>query len=427
MIELVCWMEEIRRLPVLVLTGYLGAGKTTLLNYVLQEQRDKKLAVIENEIGEVSIDDALVEQRAEDMAEELIVLDNGCVCCTIRGDLLKTLQDLSRKIREGLQLDGILVELTGAADPAPVVQTFMLDGNVSQAFYIDNVITLVDAVHAVEKLDEAKGDPEKGTACAQIAFSSTVLLNKVDLADEATISGVEKRIKELNSAVDIIRCEQARVPMKQLFGIKAFDLKRVLEEQYMEEDEFTQFYQPKMDNTISNVGVRFEGAINMNQFQEFIDSLVGTEESAKDFMRIKGVLDIVAHDKMFVIQCVHMLKNQSFTKSWKKGAVRENRLIFIGRGMQQRRQQLTEGVMACVAKPLRFNVGDKVLAKTGQAADAFECGTVIKQWDNNNAYRIKLEKSGDEVWGPRDCDSVVRQYVSKKEIKRQAAAAKKKR
>lgn len=410
----------------LILTGYLGAGKTTLLNYVLQEQRDKKLAVIENEIGEVSVDDALVEQRAEDMAEELIVLDNGCVCCTIRGDLLKTLQDLSRKTKEGLQLDGILVELTGAADPAPVVQTFMLDENVMQAFYIDNVITLVDAMHAIDKLDEEKGDSEKGTACAQIAFSSTVLLNKVDLVDEATIAAVEKRVKELNRVVDIIRCEQARVPMQMLFGVRAFDLTRVLEEQYMDEEEFAAFYKPKMDNTISNVGVRFQGAINMNRFQEFLNSLVSEEENARDFFRIKGVLDIISQDKMFVLQCVHMLKNQSFTKSWKKGAVRENRIIFIGRGMQQRRQLLTEGVMACIAKPLRFNVGDRVLAKTGQATDAFEGGTVIKQWDNFNAYRIRLQ-NGEEVWGPCDDDAFVRPFVSKKEAKRQVAAAKKKR
>mmetsp|Transcript_116774 Transcript_116774/g.227077 ORF Transcript_116774/g.227077 Transcript_116774/m.227077 type:complete len:404 (-) Transcript_116774:242-1453(-) len=398
------------QLPVLILTGYLGAGKTTLLNYVLQEQRDKKLAVIENEIGEVSIDDALVEQKAEDMAEELIVLNNGCVCCTIRGDLLKTLQDLSTKVKDGLKLDGVLVELTGAADPAPVVQTFMLDENVVRAFYIDNVITLVDAVHAIEKLDESKGDEEKGTACAQIAFSSTVLLNKVDLVDEATISGVEKRIKQLNRVVDILRCEQARVPMHKLFGIRAFDLTRVLEEQYMDEEEFTAFYKPKMDNTISNVGVRFEGAIDMHQFQEFLNSLVGDEESAKDFFRIKGVLNIVAQNEMFVVQGVHMLKNQSFTKPWKKGAVRENRIIFIGRGMQQRRKSLTEGVMACIAKPLRFNVGDKVLAKTGMAADAFEAGTVIKHWDDFNPYRIRLQ-NGEEVWGPKDEDAFVKRRV----------------
>merc|ERR1719424_427149 len=170
------------KLPVVILTGYLGAGKTTLLNYLLTEQTDKKLAVIENEVGEVSVDDVLVEQKPEDLAEELVVLNNGCVCCTIRGDLVKTLHNLAEKRKNGLNIDGVLIELTGAADPAPVVQTFMVDDDVRKAFYVDNVIALVDAKHAVRKLEESQGDrAEKGTACAQIAFASTVLLNKVDL------------------------------------------------------------------------------------------------------------------------------------------------------------------------------------------------------------------------------------------------------
>jgi len=266
-----------------VLTGYLGAGKTTLLNYVLNEQRDKKLAVIENEIGEVSVDDALVEQKHEEMAEELIVLDNGCICCTIRGDLVKTLQDLAKKVEDGkVKLDGILIELTGAADPAPVVQTFFMDKSVRQTFYVDNVIALVDAKHCIQKLDEGQGDPaEKGTACAQIAFSSTVLLNKIDLVDEAMLVECEKRLKTLNNSVEVLRCQQGVVPLEKLFNVKAFDLAKVLEEQYMDEEEFNTFYKPKMDKSISNVGVKFEGAINMHKFQKFLDTLIGHEASAR--------------------------------------------------------------------------------------------------------------------------------------------------
>merc|ERR1740138_969621 len=324
------------KLPVIVLTGYLGAGKTTLLNYILTEQRDKKLAVIENEVGEVSIDDALVEHKHDDLAEELVVLDNGCICCTIRGDLVKTLQDLAKRVAGGHKLDGVLIELTGAADPAPVVQTFMVDENAKRTFYVDNVIALVDAKHAVEKLDESKGDPNsKGTAGAQIAFASTVLLNKVDLVSPAELEEAEKRIVALNRSVDIIRCEQARAPLDRLFNVRAFDLAKVLEEQYMEEEEFNTFYKPKMDNSISNVGVRFEGAINVHAFQMFLGKYLETEASAKDFLRVKGVLNVVTSNKMFVVQCVHMLRNQSFTKLWPQGKPRENRVIFIGRGMQQ--------------------------------------------------------------------------------------------
>jgi len=396
---------DLPQLPVVVLTGYLGAGKTTLLNYILTKQRDKKLAVIENEIGEVSVDDALVEQH-QDVAEELIVLDNGCICCTIRGDLQKTLQDLAKRRDEGkVKLDGVLIELTGAADPAPVVQTFFMDADLRRAFCIDNVIALVDAKHCVEKLDESKGNPkEKGTACAQIAFSSTVLLNKIDLVDEARLVECEKRLKELNSTVNVIRCEQACVPLDKLFNVKSFDLARVLEEQYMDEEEFVTFYEPKMDRSISNVGVKFEGAINMFKFQILLDGLISEEESAQDFLRIKGVLNVQGDPRMFVLQCVHMLRNQNFTKPW--GQQKQvNRIIFIGRGMQQRRQELTDAVMACVVKPLRFAVGENVQARTGE--HSYSLGKVLKQWDEMHAYRIRLNE-GREVHAPMDEDGFVK-------------------
>mmetsp|Transcript_4325 Transcript_4325/g.7594 ORF Transcript_4325/g.7594 Transcript_4325/m.7594 type:complete len:412 (-) Transcript_4325:311-1546(-) len=396
------------RLPVIILTGYLGAGKTTLLNYILHEQNDKKLAVIENEIGEVSVDDALVEQKHEDLAEQLIVLDNGCICCTIREDLKTTLKDLAQKRKGGLALDGVLVELTGAADPAPVVQTFLISRDIAQAFYIDNVITLVDAKHAMEKLDESKANPdEKGTASAQIAFSSTVLLNKTDLVEESILGEIEKRIKNINSVVDIIRCQQARVPLDKLFGVKVFDLGKVLEEQYMDEDEFNTFYKPKMDRTISNVGVKCEGGVAMQAFQNFLGKYLDKEETAKDFMRVKGVLHIKGGPGKWVLQCVHMLKNQNFTTPWKNGEKRENRIIFIGRGMEQRREELTQGFMACLAQPLRFNVGTKVKAKMGDGDDDYEDGTIIKQWDDCMAYRIKLQ-SGATVHAPLDEDDYVK-------------------
>jgi len=396
------------RLPVAILTGYLGAGKTTLLNYILHEQQDKRLAVIENEVGEVSIDDALVEHKHEDLAEELVVLDNGCICCTIRGDLVKTLQDLAKKVANGHKLDGVLIELTGAADPAPVVQTFMVDPDSRRAFVIDNVIALVDAKHAVEKLDESKSDPDsKGTAGAQIAFASTVLLNKVDLVSDTELEEAETRIKALNSSVDIIRCEKAQAPLDRLFNVRAFDLTKVLDEQYMDEEEFNSFYKPKMDNSISNVGVRFDGAVSMPMLQMFLDKYLDEEETAKDFMRVKGVFNIAKSDSMFVLQCVHMLKNQNFTKRWPKGKPRENKVIFIGRGMQQRRQELTEGIRACVAGPLRFKVGAVVLARRGPNEDDRERGKVIKHWDEYQAYRIRLD-NGEEVWAPIDIDDFVR-------------------
>merc|ERR1740138_1850849 len=142
----------------------------------------------------------------------------------------------------------------------------------------------------------------------------------------------------------------------------------------MDEEEFRSFYQPKMDRSISNVGVKFQGSVNMMKFQLFLDQLIGDDDSAQDYLRIKGVLSIGGSDEMFVLQCVHMIQNQNFTKPW-ADQPRESRIIFIGRGMQQRRQKLTDGVMACLAKPLRFSVGDRVLARTG--CDTYEPGKVI--------------------------------------------------
>lgn len=395
----------------IILTGYLGAGKTTLLNYILKEQRDKKLAVIENEIGEVSIDDQLVEQKIEDQVEELVVLNNGCVCCTIRGDLSKTLLRLVTKVKAGLQLDGVLVELTGAADPAPVVQTFMMDRHVSSTFYIDNVVSLVDAKHIIEKLNESETSKDKtSTASAQIAFSSTVLLNKTDLVAPERLEFIEKRIKQVNSVVDIIRCQQARVPLEKLFNVRAFDLSRVLEEQYMDEEEFRTFYKPKMDNSISNVGVRCKGPMNPCALERFIGKYLRDEESAADFLRVKAVVDVITDNRMYVIQAVHMLQNKSFTRPWPRNEPRENRIIFIGRGMRQRRQELTDGFLACVAQPLRFAVGSEVCAKT---SEGYEQGWVVKHWDEYNAYRIELH-NGDEVHAPEDIDAFVKAPTAKR-------------
>eukprot|EP00931_Biecheleriopsis_adriatica_P040116 TRINITY_DN22954_c0_g1_i3.p1 TRINITY_DN22954_c0_g1~~TRINITY_DN22954_c0_g1_i3.p1 ORF type:complete len:526 (+),score=76.16 TRINITY_DN22954_c0_g1_i3:107-1684(+) len=397
-------LKGVHKLPVIILTGYLGAGKTTLLNYILHQQQDKKLAVIENEVGEVSIDDALVEQKHQDMAEELMLLDNGCICCTIRGDLVKTLQSIAAKHKNGTNLDGVLIELTGVADPAPVVQTFHIYPDVANAFYVDNVVALVDAKHALDKLDESK-DPDKATACAQIAFSSTVLLNKVDLVSPEQLPKIESCLKKLNATVDILRCEQARVPMSKLFNVSAFSLERILEEQYMDEDEFNSFYQPKMDRSVSNVGVRCQGALNMGAFQCFLNKYLGDEALASDFLRTKAVLNIAGMNERFVVQCVHMVRNQDFKTAW--GAeTRENRIIFIGRGMQQRREELTQGFLACIQKPLRFSVGTKVKAKTGPGPLDWEIGHIIEHWDGFRPYRMRL-LSGEECQAPMDDDAYI--------------------
>lgn len=192
--------------------------------------------------------------------------------------------------------------------------------------------------------------------------------------------------------------------MSKLFNVGAFDLTQVLEEQYMDMEEFATFYKPQMDNTITNVGVRCEGAMNMFALQKLIDNYLEDEETAKDFMRIKGLFNIAGKDEVFVMQCVHMLRNQDFTRAWGENETRENRIIFIGRGMQKRRQELTEGFMACVAKPLRFPVGCQVFANV---TGGYTKASVIAHWDECRAYRIRL-KDGTEVWAPIDDDRFIR-------------------
>lgn len=404
-----------QRLPVIVLTGYLGAGKTTLLNYILREQQDKKLAVIENEIGEVSIDDALVEQKHQEMAEELVVLDNGCICCTIRQDLVSTLLNVADKFKSGQPLDGVLIELTGAADPAPVVQTFFMKPEVGRSFFVDNVIALVDAKHAIQKLDESTGNPdEKGTACAQIAFASTVLLNKVDLVEAPRLDEIERRIQELNSTAEVIRCQNASVPVAKLFNVGAFDLSKAIAEaapfngfQGSAEDFSNAWMKPKMDKSISNVGVRCSGQISMHLFQEFMHEHLGTEEKALDFLRVKAVLSIAGSNQKFVVQAIHMLKNQNFSGWWTPGETRENKIIFIGRGMTARRKELTDAFKACIMEPLRFGIGAEVQAKTGDGEDSYENGYVVQLWDGYCPYRIRL-LNGEEVQAPHDHDSFIR-------------------
>ncbi|CAE7263454.1 CBWD5 [Symbiodinium sp. CCMP2592] len=421
-----------RKLPVLVLTGYLGAGKTTLLNYILREQHDKKLAVIENEVGEVSVDDALIGDKVLGVGQEdVVVLDNGCVCCNIRADLVRALAAIWRKHETGNFLDGVVIELTGVADPAPVVQSFFMVDSVSEAFYIDNVVALVDSRHVLEQLAESHADPmNKGTAAAQIAFSSMVLLNKTDLVNESHLKDVELRVREINPSAVLLRCLQSRVSLSRLFNVSIFSLGRVLEEQYMDEEDFTKFYQPKMDRSVSNVGVRCSGAVNLFAFQAFLDKYLGEEDTAKDFLRIKGVLEIAGSDSKYIVQCVHMVRTTGFSENWEEGQPRENRIIFIGRGMQGRRQCLTADFESCMVTPLRFSLGDEVRVQVHDESKCLEnehgnheghssghshghihqCGqtvwhegVVVRHWDEKNAYRVKLRDESEVLVPMDDC------------------------
>lgn len=239
------------RIPVTVLTGFLGSGKTTLLNRVLREQHGMRIAVVENEFGEVGIDDALVI----DSDEEIFEMNNGCICCTVRGDLIRILGALARR-RD--RFDRVLIETTGLADPAPVAQTFFVDADVAASFRLDAIVTLVDARHAREHLDEIKPDGVENESIEQVAFADRLLLNKVDLVSEAELNDLERRLRQINATAPILRTSFAHAPLASILDVGAFDLDRVLEVDpvFLEQSEHMH------DLSVTSVGIERPGELD---------------------------------------------------------------------------------------------------------------------------------------------------------------------
>jgi G3E family GTPase len=388
-------MAANRKVPVTILTGFLGSGKTTLLNHILESPQHKmRFAIIENEFGEVGVDDKVIKESSD---EQIIEVMNGCICCTVRGDLSKVLKKMSARIHD---FDGVIIETTGLADPAPVAQTFFVDDDVKQHYTLDGIITVVDAKHVLEHLREEKPEGVENECVEQVAFADRVLLNKCDLVDEATKTEVEQALRGINSSVEIIRTEYSQVDPQKLINIKAFSLESVLKK----EPEFLDTEsEHQHDNSVSSHSIRFEGELNHQQLRMWLSEL--RQNKGTDLFRYKGVLAVKGVPTKFVYQGVHMLFNGSFDSrfKWAHDEVRECRLVFIGRNLDK--EALESGIMACkMSDQLRFQVGDRVAANCGD----WEQGTVIAHWDEGNPYRIRLD-NGDEVWGPVDNEDFVRQ------------------
>jgi G3E family GTPase len=322
------------RVPVTVLTGFLGSGKTTLLNRILTEHHGMRIAVIENEFGEVGIDDALVL----DSEEEIFEMNNGCICCTVRGDLIRILGALMRR-RE--KFDHILIETTGLADPAPVAQTFFMDDEIAAQLRLDAIVTLVDAAHVLQHLDEVKPEGVENEAVEQLAFADRVVLNKTDLADEATIAEVEARIRSINAPVEILRAQHARIDLRQVLDVGAFDLQRVL----ADDPSFLTETEHQHDTTVTSVGIELEGELDDNRLNAWLGHLLRTK--GVDIFRSKGILALAGEPKQYVFQGVHMLLDGTLGREWRDDEPRGNKLVFIGRNLD--REALERGFADCLA------------------------------------------------------------------------------
>ena len=320
-------MSEANPVPVTVLTGYLGAGKTTLLNRILSENHGKKFAVVINEFGELGVDNDLVV----DADEEVFEMNNGCICCTVRGDLIRIIGGLMKRRNK---FDGIIVETTGLADPAPVAQTFFADEDVKRGTKLDAIVTVVDAKNLPARL---KDSPE---AEEQIAFADIVVLNKMDLVTPEEAEEVEKRIRAINPYAEIRRATKSDVPIDAVIGRDAFNLSRILEREpefLSGEDEH------EHDSEVMSVSFEVSRPIDPERFNAWISQLLA--QKGQDLLRTKGILHYQGDDRRFAFQAVHMIADGDFVGPWKEGDPRKSKIVFIGRDLN--RPALRRGFESC--------------------------------------------------------------------------------
>ena len=351
--------------PVTVLTGYLGAGKTTLLNRILSEDHGKRYAVIVNEFGEIGIDNDLIVGADEEVFE----MNNGCVCCTVRGDLIRVVSGLMKRQTQktGRGFDAIIIETTGLADPGPVAQTFFVDEDVRAKTELDSVTTVVDAKHLPLRLADSR------EAAEQIAFADQIILNKTDLVSETELVEVERLIRRLNPLAPIHRALRSDVPLDLVLGRGSFDLARIetLEPDFLNpahgqaghvHDEDCDHAHHGHDHEghdheghgqghdieasgIRGVSLTAHKPLNANAVTAWLNEVL--QAQGPDILRAKGILDVAGEDRRLVFQAVHMILEGDFQGAWRKGAPRQSRLVFIGRNLDEAR--LRAGFEACVA------------------------------------------------------------------------------
>ena len=326
---------ESNMVPVTILTGFLGSGKTTLLNRILNERHGHRIAVIENEFGEAGVDNEILVQGGE---EQIVEMNNGCVCCTVRGDLMRILGDLKdRRDAGAIGFDRVIIETTGMADPGPVAQTFFLDEGIGNYYLLDSVITLVDAMHGERQLDEFR------EAQAQVGFADRILLSKTDLVSEADAERLRRRIVHINPRVPIRKVHFGQTPVGELLDIRGFNLTAVLEidPEFLEEDEHEHAQE------VSSFVFRSERPFDGVRLEQFLSGLIQTY--GRDMLRYKGVVYLRDNAHRVVFQGVHMLMGGDLGKAWGKDERRQSTLVFIGRDLPE--DVFIKGLEQCLVQP----------------------------------------------------------------------------
>jgi len=300
-------------IPTTVLTGFLGSGKTTLLNHILSRRDTQRVAVIVNEFGDIGIDGQLVIGAEEDILE----LNNGCICCTVRTDLTRAVANL---LASGRTIDHILIETTGLADPAPVIQSFILDETLRSSTELDAIVTVVDAEHIVEQLHNEQ-------AREQVAFADVILINKIDLVADRALDDLGSRLRSLNPLATIHRTRNCEVDLGRVLGVRAFDLRNALKLDPQLLADSTHEH----DADITCVSIRDSGAIDATLFTRWLNELV--QSRGKDLLRIKGIIDLENESRRFVFHGVHMTLDGRPGRPWGPAAARINEMVFIGRNL----------------------------------------------------------------------------------------------
>ncbi len=341
-------------IPATILTGFLGSGKTTLLKRVLTEAHGQKIAVIENEFGDENIDNEILVQDAR---EQIIQLNNGCVCCSIREDLRTTLADLAEKKRKGeLDFDRVVIETTGLADPGPVAQTFFMDDEIAESYLLDSILTLVDAVHGDKQLDDRQ------EARRQVGFADQIFISKTDLADAAGVDALAHRIRHMNPRAPQTKVNFGEVPIASVFDLKGFNLnaKLDIDPEFLKAQEHDHAghdhdhhdhgehcdhpHHHAHDDDVKSFVFRSDKAFNPAKLEDFLGAIV--QVYGPKMLRYKGVLNMKGSERKVIFQGVHQLMGSDLGPKWAPGEKKNSKMVFIGLDLP--RDVFLQGLEQCL-------------------------------------------------------------------------------